>query len=92
MDAEVRAHELLLADEKIRSRMNPQEAQRVAAGVVSSLLLARVIRNLPYGVTASAPLTFVVVSGILVCTTLGACYVPARRAARVDPIVALRDE
>lgn len=64
----------------------------VAAGVVSALLLTRVMRNLLYGVTASDPLTFVVVSGVLVGITLGACYLPAQRAARVDPIVTLRDE
>ena len=64
----------------------------VAAGVVSALLLTRVLRNLLYGVTSSDPLTFVVVSGVLVGITLGACYLPARRAARVDPIATLRDE
>jgi ABC-type antimicrobial peptide transport system permease subunit len=64
----------------------------VAAGIVSALLLTRVMRNLLYGVTSSDPLTFVVVSGVLVGITLGACYLPARRAARVDPVVALRDE
>ncbi|MBA0088691.1 MAG: ABC transporter permease, partial [Acidobacteria bacterium Pan2503] len=61
----------------------------VAAGVVSALLLTRVIRNLLYGVTSSDPITFVVVSGVMVGITLGACYLPARRAARVDPIVTL---
>jgi len=64
----------------------------VAAGVVSALILTRAMRNLLYGVTASDPLTFMVVSGVLVGITLGACYLPARRAARVDPIVTLRDE
>ena len=64
----------------------------VAAGVVSAFLLTRVIRNLLYGVTSSNPLTFVLVSGVLIGITLGACYLPARRAARVDPIVALRNE
>jgi putative ABC transport system permease protein len=64
----------------------------VAAGVVSALLLTSVMRNLLYGVTASDPLTFVVVSAVLLGITLAACYLPAQRAARVDPIVALRDE
>jgi putative ABC transport system permease protein len=64
----------------------------VAAGVVSALLLTSVMRNLLYGVTASDPVTFVVVSAVLVGITLAACYLPARRAARVDPIVALRGE
>ena len=64
----------------------------VAAGVVSALLLTRVIRNPLCDVAASDPLTFVVVSGILVGVTLGARYLPARRAARVDPILTLRNE
>ena len=64
----------------------------VAAGVVSALLLTRVIRNPLCDVAASDPLTFVVVSGILVGVTLGARYLPARRAASVDSILTLRNE
>lgn len=64
----------------------------VAVGVASALVLTRVMRNLLYGVRASDPLILLVVSAVLVTVTLAACYLPVRRAARVDPMVALRDE
>ena len=64
----------------------------VLAGVAGALLLTRVMRNLLYGVSASDPLTLLAVSALLIGVALAACYLPAWRVARVDPIVALRHE
>jgi putative ABC transport system permease protein len=51
-----------------------------------------VISGLLYGVSAADPLTFAMVSGLLLLVALGASYLPARRAAHVDPMIALREE
>jgi putative ABC transport system permease protein len=64
----------------------------VAIGIVGSLALTRTVESLLFGVTATDPLTFGSVTLLLVATALLACYVPARRAMRVDPMVALRHE
>jgi putative ABC transport system permease protein len=64
----------------------------LAAGVAGALALGRVLSGLLFGVTARDPLTFVAVSALLAAVAAVACYLPARRATRVDPIVALRWE
>ncbi|MGH9935182.1 MAG: FtsX-like permease family protein [Blastocatellia bacterium] len=64
----------------------------VALGLLAALALTRLMKNLLFNVSATDPLTFLVIAALLVFMALLACFVPARRAAKVNPIIALRGE
>ena len=62
----------------------------VTIGLAASFMLARLIRSLLFGVRATDPITFGGISFLLATVTLLACYIPAQRAARIDPLISLR--
>ena len=64
----------------------------IAAGVAGALLISRLIRSLLFGIGATDLITFLAVSLLLILAAYVSCYLPARRALRIDPVIALREE
>jgi len=64
----------------------------IVVGLIGSVAITRLLASLLYGVSAVDPITFVAVPIVLIAVAFAASYLPARRAAHVDPIIALRSE
>ena len=64
----------------------------LASGLVGAAILTRFFRSMLFNVAPTDPATFLSVSALLAGVALFACYIPAKRATRVDPLVALREE
>jgi ABC-type antimicrobial peptide transport system permease subunit len=64
----------------------------IVLGLMGSVVVARLLQGLLFGVGAGDPVTIASVSAVMALVGLGACAVPARRAAAVDPLVAMREE
>jgi putative ABC transport system permease protein len=64
----------------------------VAIGLIASFTFTRLLQSLLFGISAIDPMTFAIISLLLIAVALLACYLPARRATKVDPLMALRNE
>ena len=64
----------------------------IGGGVIAAIGLSRLIKHLLFSVSATDPMTYVLITSLLAAVALLACYVPARRAAKINPLRALRRE
>ena len=64
----------------------------VGLGLITAFVLTRALQSMLVGVSATDPLTFVAITALFLSVAALACWLPARRAARLDPLVALRED
>ena len=64
----------------------------LGAGLIGAAIVTRFLRSMLFSVTATDPITFVSIAALLAAVALLACFIPARRATQVDPLVALRED
>jgi ABC-type antimicrobial peptide transport system permease subunit len=67
-------------------------ATGLVLGLMGAALLTRLLTTLLFGITPTDPVTYAVVAGVLAVAAFAACQIPARRATRIDPLIALRSE
>jgi len=81
--------------QEMEEHLAQQTADNIRAGapvgLVGAFIVSHLMAGLLYGVSPSDPLTLIGITAVLVVVALAACYIPVRRAIRVDPIVALRE-
>lgn len=64
----------------------------IALGIFGAFLASQILKSMLFGISATDPVTFILAPALLLVVAVFACYAPARRASRIDPVVALRAE
>jgi hypothetical protein len=91
-EGELERHYDTAADQDIPFPFAPKSDEEIALGLIIAFPATRVLSALLFGVEATDATVFSAVAAVLLCVALAASYLPAHRATRVDPMVALRPE